>query len=281
MNLIQIKQIDGLNDSLNSLASSIYNLNQEIDASFSDRDNFWNQLYYDSDHVIINSPGSTVNGEQDIALAVSQGGILGSGDSVFSSSLKVAGDLLLTNNTGQLVYLDPQGNQKRFSDTISINQATISSSSSLSSDQYIVGVNTLSNSVNLTLPPPSKAKEIIIKDQSFNASINNITITPNSSETIDGSLNFKISGDGGFASVYSDGANWYLNSKDAKDTEARVSSLEDSTQKIISYSTGTLPTSSENGTMFLTTDGSSGLPSMVYFYDGFWRRVSDNVIVAP
>lgn len=213
MNLIQIKQIDGLESALNSLSSSQYELGQEVTGSLESYDDYWNQLYWDEDHIEINSNGSTFDGDSDIALGMSDGGFSCLRSSYFKSNLTVKGDFFLTTNTGQLVYKDASGNNVRFNGAISPNYENVNSTSkSLTSDNYIVGVDTYSVSapVYLTLPPPSAGKEIIIKDEGFAASAHSIHINPNSTEKIDNQIKAEISGSGAFLNIYSNGTDWFI-----------------------------------------------------------------------
>ena len=78
-----------------------------------------------------------------------------------------------------------------------------------------MGVNslTLSAESEITLPSVSSVdagKEYIIKDEGFDASSFNINITGSGGESVDSGLGFTITGDGGFASVYSNGTSWFL-----------------------------------------------------------------------
>jgi hypothetical protein len=55
--------------------------------------------------------------------------------------------------------------------------------------EYVLGVTTTSTAITISLPPPGIGdigRVLLIKDVSNNASVNNITITPNGTDTIDG-----------------------------------------------------------------------------------------------
>ena len=55
--------------------------------------------------------------------------------------------------------------------------------------EYVLGVTTTSTAITISLPAPGAGdvgRVLLIKDVSNNASVNNITITPNGSDTIDG-----------------------------------------------------------------------------------------------
>jgi hypothetical protein len=75
-------------------------------------------------------------------------------------------------------------------------------------DTYIIGVNR-AGPVAITLPAGSAGRVIIVKDESGNASVNNITITP-ASGTIDGQASLVISANYASYSLYSSGSNWFI-----------------------------------------------------------------------
>ena len=213
MNLIQIKQIDGLETALNSLSSSQYVLGQEVTGSLEAYDDYWNQLYWDENSIEVNSVGSEFDGDSDIALGLSNGGFSCLGNSYFKQDLTVKGELLLTTTTGQLVYKDASGSSVKFNGAISPNYEDVTSASkSLTPESYIVGVDTYSISapVSLTLPPPSAGKEIIIKDEGFSAGTHSIFVNPNSTELINNQINAEISGSGAFLNIYSNGTDWFI-----------------------------------------------------------------------
>lgn len=251
MNLIQIKQIDGLQDSLNSLSATIYNLDQEVISQFQGYDNFWGQLYWDQSHIEVNSQGSTAGGRDDIALNVSSAGIRVAEDSYFENnfycigSLKVnntisgnslvsssvssstavlnqidlSGDLNANSSVGQIKFLSESGETKELRN---IFQPTYSGASSpeenLSPQNSIVGVDSYNLSQNSLLILPSAAssvaQEIVIKDEGLFAQVYPITISGLAGETIDSLPSCQITGSGGYLRVYSNGQNWFeVNSK--------------------------------------------------------------------
>ena len=216
MNLIQIKQIDGLTASLNSLSNSIYELDNSISGSFESYDTFWDQHQWDSNHILINSDGSNVGGYEGTALGLMNGGIYVNGTGVFTNSIGIGGNLFATQTPGQIYFMNSAGNIQQLKGTIDPSYSGMStSSSSISSDNYIIGVDASSISAvsELQLPSASsvdQGKEYIIKDESFSASSYNINVTGFGGESVDSSLGFTITGDGGHASVYSNGSQWLL-----------------------------------------------------------------------
>jgi len=242
MNLIQIKQIDGLQDALNAIASDVYDLDLEVQENFSDFDNYWGQFYWDENRVELKSSGGLANGREDISLDISSGGLRVYSDSYFESdvyiegnvdcsssvsggslysrgdaqvqgSLSVEGNINATSSIGQIKYLNEDGDEVSLTNVLKSNYSgVVNPSTVLSLDNHIVGVrvNTIGEEALLTLPAPSASKEIIIKDEHFNSSTYNISISRNSSELVEGKESFAITGDGGFATVYSNGDNWFV-----------------------------------------------------------------------
>ena len=79
---------------------------------------------------------------------------------------------------------------------------------SATADTYIIGVNR-AGPVTVTLPTNSAGRLITVKDESGNASTNNITITP-ASGTIDGQANLVIAGNYVSYTLYCNGSNWFI-----------------------------------------------------------------------
>tara|TARA_B100000131_G_C18027479_1_gene577023 strand:- start:418 stop:1101 length:684 start_codon:yes stop_codon:yes gene_type:complete len=219
MNLIQIKQIDGLQSALNQLSNSVFNLNEEIDNEFSTFDDFWGQLTWTENYIKVNSEGETVDGDDNISLRLEGGGLSTPYKSYFKGGIEVTGgfslssDLNLVSYEGQLNYITSSGEVKKFKDCINPTYSGVTTTSSaLSSDNYIVGARTASagGAITLTLPESVEAKEIIVKDESINASVDPVIVNCNGSETIDGKSSIKISEDGGFFTTFSNGSNWFV-----------------------------------------------------------------------
>jgi hypothetical protein len=96
---------------------------------------------------------------------------------------------------------------------VSINGATCDSAYSVLVSDYIVGSLCGSTALAVTLPTAQmlSGRVIHIKDESGNASGNNITISPQLlSDAIDGSSTGVISTNYGSVSLYSDGAGWWI-----------------------------------------------------------------------
>lgn len=94
--------------------------------------------------------------------------------------------------------------------SLSTTVATVTGSTT-TSGQDIIGVTSTASLVTITLRTldMQKGKVMYIKDQSGGASINNITIDTQGSETIDGLNLLKITANYGVLKIYSDGSNWY------------------------------------------------------------------------
>ena len=72
----------------------------------------------------------------------------------------------------------------------------------------IIGVNR-AGAVAITLPANTAGRLITVKDESGNASVNNITITP-ASGTIDGQASLVISANYAAYTLYCSGSNWFI-----------------------------------------------------------------------
>jgi len=75
----------------------------------------------------------------------------------------------------------------------------------------IIGVDTTSSAVTITLPSAGAiaGKVYIIADEGGNAGSNNITVATEGSETIDGSSTATINSNYGTLRIYSDGTNFF------------------------------------------------------------------------
>ena len=144
------------------------------------------------------------------------GGLYVNGTGVFTNDVGLGGNLFATQTAGQIYFKNSAGNIKQLKGSIDPSYSGMSTAtSSISADNYIVGVDAFSISTvsELQLPLVSavdQGKEYIIKDESFSASAYNINITGSGGESVDSSLGFTITGDGGYASVYSSGSQWFL-----------------------------------------------------------------------
>lgn len=241
MNLIQIKQIDGLQDTLNSLAASVYDLDQDFQADLDSYNNFWSQLYWDTSHIQINSAGTSVEGSDNIALNVSNGGLkvysesffdggintssVSSGGNISGQSLSagtsiecngdinIEGDLNATSSVGQIKFLSEGGNVKELKNIFQPSYSGVTSAAvTLSENNYIVGVktSTIGAHSSLVLPVPTSSAQLVVKDEQNSAASYNINISPPVAVNIDGSeFAVSITGNNGYASFYSDGTDWY------------------------------------------------------------------------
>ena len=98
-----------------------------------------------------------------------------------------------------------------FSGKMIFSQVSKDSNYTASASDFIIGVDTSSSAVTITLPSSavSAGKIYIINDEGGNAGTNNITVATEGSETIDGSASATISSNNGTLRLYSDGSNWF------------------------------------------------------------------------
>lgn len=76
--------------------------------------------------------------------------------------------------------------------------------------EQLVAVTALTGPISINLPPPASMRgEIVIKDESGNATDHDITINTPGSETIDGAASLVIDADYGYARIYTDGTNYF------------------------------------------------------------------------
>ena len=96
-------------------------------------------------------------------------------------------------------------------DALKIKYVKKTSAYTATEDDAIVGVDTTSSAVTVTLGSDlvSEGRIIIIKDVGGNAGTNNITIATEGSETIDGAASTSISTNYGVVRLFSDGTNWF------------------------------------------------------------------------
>lgn len=90
------------------------------------------------------------------------------------------------------------------------NTNFVSGSYSVSSSDNIIFCNTSSGAVDVTLPTPSRGREIVIKDWSGSSSTNNITIDTPLAGQIDGSATLTLNTNYESVTLVSDGNNWSI-----------------------------------------------------------------------
>lgn len=129
-------------------------------------------------------------------------------DNSFPNILDKTGD----NITGLIFLITGGGFSGGFS-SINLNNinelGSAVSSYNMSATDFIVGANTSSSPVAITVPAPILGKVIGIKDISNNAAANNISIVHNSTERIDGISLLTLSHNSSSILLISDGINWY------------------------------------------------------------------------
>lgn len=205
MNLIQIKQIDGLQTALSNLSSSQYDLDQSVEDSFAVYEQFWDQIEWTSNQIKNLSSGDFFEGNSNIALALDDGGLF-------------VRDKILCESSGtfdQLFYNDINGQTTEIKSHLYPKYQSCSTASfNMDEESYIVGVKTsdISSPITINLPSGSQkiaGKEVIIKDEQFTAGSNNIEITC-SDGLIDGQSNVIINQNSGHCSLYTNGNDWFV-----------------------------------------------------------------------
>tara|TARA_R110000824_G_scaffold52854_3_gene146698 strand:+ start:221 stop:1510 length:1290 start_codon:yes stop_codon:yes gene_type:complete len=94
-----------------------------------------------------------------------------------------------------------------------LKRTAVSTNYSIALTDYYLGVDTTSNTVELTVPVASTATEgqtFVIKDEGANTATNAITISRSGTDTIDGAVSAEINSPYGSFSLYTDGANWFI-----------------------------------------------------------------------
>jgi len=142
------------------------------------------------DQVLFRVDGAT----EGPVLFVTGSGRMGLGTSTPSHLLTVAG---ASHLSGGVVH----------------KRTAITNDYSVALTDYYLGVDTTSNTVDLTLPAASTATEgqtYIIKDEAGNAATNVITILRSASDTIDGATSLEVDSAYAALSLYTDGSNWFI-----------------------------------------------------------------------
>lgn len=87
-----------------------------------------------------------------------------------------------------------------------------SPTATLQSNDYALAIHDIAVARTITLPDPVIAgagKVFIVKDATGSCSATTITISPYSTETIDGDTSYKLNFDYGSVGFYTDGSNWF------------------------------------------------------------------------
>jgi hypothetical protein len=96
--------------------------------------------------------------------------------------------------------------------SLKVNRTATTIDYTILSSDYLIGVDTTSNVVELTLPLASSVPDQMfnIVDEGGNANANNITITPTGGDTISGESSLVISSAYNSISIYSNGSDWFI-----------------------------------------------------------------------
>lgn len=160
-------------------------------------------------HVIVNANG-TVSNSFSIGKS-GRGIVIYQGDSVPSDSIGNIGDIFVKRSIEPLLM---KKNSTGWSNICNKEVLSLSTNNTLNptQSQTVYLVDTSSSPVTLTLSSLSLevGKEIIIKDASGSASINNITIETEGDELIDTKTSFEIALDHTSTTMLCDGYNWHI-----------------------------------------------------------------------
>jgi hypothetical protein len=100
-----------------------------------------------------------------------------------------------------------------FNGSIIYGAVLISSTYTILSTDYLVGVNTSTSTCSITLPSVSTTtagRTLVIKDETGNATANPIHISASSGETIDGLSVFTVDSDHGAVTLYCTSTGWHV-----------------------------------------------------------------------
>ncbi len=117
----------------------------------------------------------------------------------------------LTFNTGTSTLAVKA--KSHLSGGVSFKRTKVTTSYSITTSDYYLGVNTAAGPVTLTIPTAASATEgqtFVIKDEGGNSATNAITLSCSAAETIDGITQTTIVSPYGSVSVYTDGTNWFI-----------------------------------------------------------------------
>ena len=96
---------------------------------------------------------------------------------------------------------------------VSFKRTKVTTSYSITTSDYYLGVDTTASPVTLTIPVASTATEgqtFVIKDEGGNTAANAITLSCSAAETIDGITMTTITSPYGSVSMYTNGSNWFI-----------------------------------------------------------------------
>ena len=142
------------------------------------------------------------------------GGITVTGATTFSDNVTANSNLTVKGNMSfgdaSTDTLTVSG-AATFSAGISVNRVSKNANYTATKTDTIIGVDCSGGAKTITLPTAGtiNGKVYIIKDESGDASSNNITVATEGSETIDGANTKTINSDYGVLRIYSDGTNYF------------------------------------------------------------------------
>jgi hypothetical protein len=150
---------------------------------------------------------------ENLALAVLQA--LAAANTSYAGSIqRVGGNLYWINGGGTAVQLTSGSSVvSAGSGALSVNEpVSFPYSVTTGDNSKVLVIPTDASAKTLNLPAATNAMTVYIKDKSLNAQTNNITITPNGTDTIDGAnTNYVVNANGVNIGLISDGVSaWYV-----------------------------------------------------------------------
>jgi hypothetical protein len=182
----------------------------------------------------------TITGASGITMTAATGNLIGSGQNVsFTAAATYDLTLTATNDTSSDIFFVAHAASTAYNSiaspslvgytatsiigalnevkalTHNVEVATVSSATytlTSSTVTYILVYYSTTNTCTVTLNTAqcSLGRIVTIKDAGLNASVYNITIETQGSETIEGESNAQITGDGDALTFISDGSNWFI-----------------------------------------------------------------------
>lgn len=97
---------------------------------------------------------------------------------------------------------------------IRVQSATKTSNYTVTADDRLLNCNTASGSITLSLPAVASVNAYVPYNAIKTSGSNNLVLDPNSTEQIEGASTYTVTANNAFVTYYTDGAAWYVLSRD-------------------------------------------------------------------